>query len=163
MSRSFPWRDHLSVFADLIQVTTFFGLTWAGLVATLVLVIGWLTEVPSYWLAVGTPVAALAMLVVVNIRALRGRPATAAQHIYLTPYQVVHYLADESEWGTMKELEKSAEGLNYFVLVEAPVEFQKRAAEGKITVYGMSSKTHAHEEINKTFWMSCGFDYSTLF
>jgi hypothetical protein len=73
---------------------------------------------------------------------------------YLTAYQVVHYLADESQWGSQRET------LN--ALLHAPVEFRERAAEGKLMVYGANSITHLHEPIAKTFWMSCGLDISTI-
>jgi hypothetical protein len=43
------------------------------------------------------------------------------------------------------------------------VEFQQRAAEGKITVYGFNSLTHKHELVPKTFWMSYGLDIATIF
>ena len=61
------FRDYLSFCADVIQVTTFFGLTIAGLVAGLVMLIGYLTDIPWFWLAVGTPLAGLLMLLTVNI------------------------------------------------------------------------------------------------
>lgn len=78
----------------------------------------------------------------------------SSTHTYLTAQQVVHYLADESQWGCSKEASDA--------LLQAPAEFKERASEGRITVYGSSSKTGLHESIPKTHWMSHGLDLSTI-
>ncbi len=88
---------------------------------------------------------------------------TSNTPIYLTPYETVHYLADESQWGALKEAERTPEGLRKNVLLEAPLEFQKRAAEGKIRVYGINALSSTHELIEKTYWMTYGFYFETLF
>lgn len=82
---------------------------------------------------------------------------------YLSGYEVVHYLADESEWGAEMHSHVSADGLKKNALLEAPGEFRTRAAEGKITVYGVSAQTGEHELIPKTHWMSYGLDLSKIY
>lgn len=78
----------------------------------------------------------------------------------LTPYQVLHYMADESKWGVLQSAKQTDEG-NTHPLVVASDEFQARAQEGKIRAYGISPETHEHEEIAKTHWMSFRLDYVT--
>jgi hypothetical protein len=82
--------------------------------------------------------------------------AASSTVTYLIPYEAIHYLADESQWGEEKADTINAEGMHYNALLEAPEEFQKRAAEGRIRVFGFNSGTRKHEEIDKTHWMSFG-------
>lgn len=74
---------------------------------------------------------------------------------YLTAHDAVHYLADESQWGSQREASDA--------LLLAPQEFKEKASEGRISVYGFSSKTKLHELIPKTHWMSYGLDLSTIY
>lgn len=64
MSKTPAWREYLSVCADVIQVVTFFGLTLASFVAVLVMLVGWLAGVSWFWIAVGTPIAAIGSLLI---------------------------------------------------------------------------------------------------
>jgi len=82
---------------------------------------------------------------------------------YLTAYEAIHYLADESQWGADTDSYMSADGLKRNALIDAPREFQARAAEGRIRAYGASSKTGNHELIPKTHWMSYGLDLSKIY
>lgn len=109
------------------------------------------------WLLILAIIIIVALLEQV-IRAQKVLPSSAntqsSTHTYLTAQQVVHYLADESQWGYSKEASDA--------LLQAPAEFKERASEGRITVYGSSSKTGVHESISKTHWMSHGLDLSTI-
>ena len=91
------------------------------------------------------------------------QPELSPQLTYLTPYEAIHYLADESQWAEEKAGEVSPNGMAYNVMLEAPQEFQERAAEGRIRVYGFDDDTHRHEEIGKTHWMSFGLEYSKVY
>jgi len=82
---------------------------------------------------------------------------------FLTPHQVVHYLAEESAWGAQLALEKAPDGSNKNVLLEAPTEFQERASEGLVRVYGIRSIGSKRELIDKAHWKSYGFDLDGLF
>lgn len=82
---------------------------------------------------------------------------------YITPYQAIHYMADESEWGTRKAAEIARDGMSKNVLLEAPGEFQRRAAEGRIRVYGIGTSGSGHELIDKTHWMTYGLHLEALF
>lgn len=95
---------------------------------------------------------------------LRVQASTSkASGVYLTAWEVIHYLADESQWGVDKSAEVTPEGMHKNVQLEAPLEFQKRASEGRVTVYGASSKTGHHESIPKTYWMSHGLKLATIY
>lgn len=82
-------------------------------------------------------------------------PTATSLPTYLTAYESVHYMADESEWGYGQEAAQA--------LLNAPSEFKERASEGKIRVYGASPTTGQHEQIPKTHWMSHAFDLSTVY
>lgn len=66
MSKIPTWRNCLSVCADIIQVTTAVGITVAGTVAVLFMLISWLSEVPPIWIAVATLTSGLSTLFVIN-------------------------------------------------------------------------------------------------
>ena len=91
------------------------------------------------------------------------KSAQADSADYLTPHQVVHYLAEDSAWGAQLAREKAPDGSNKNVLLEAPTEFQERAAEGLVRVYGTSLIGSKQELIDKAHWKSYGFDLAGLF
>jgi len=80
MSKIPSWRDCLSVCADFIQVTTFFGLTVAGIVAVLFMLVAWFSDVPPIWVAVATLTSGLSTLLVLNKSARRGIPEDESEH-----------------------------------------------------------------------------------
>ena len=82
---------------------------------------------------------------------------------YMSAYQAVHYIADESQWGATRNAQVSEDGTRRNALIDAPSEFQSRAAEGKVKVFGASPETGRHELIPKTHWMSYGLDLSTVY
>lgn len=90
-------------------------------------------------------------------------PASKVPSGYLTAYETIHYLADESQWGAERDSYVSSDGLKRNALIDAPAEFRARAAEGRIGVYGASSHTGQHELIPKIYWMSYGLDLSKIY
>ncbi len=89
--------------------------------------------------------------------------ATADVSTYLTPYQAIHYLVNESQWGALKKAEVTLNGDKKNTMLEALEEFKKRAEEGRLKAYGYNDKTHLHEFIDKTYWMSAGLDPISCF
>ncbi len=78
----------------------------------------------------------------------------------LTPFQVLHYLIEESQWGVLQAAKQGTDDSQHPLLVVAD-EFRARAQEGKIRAYGVNPETREHEEIAKTHWMSFRLDYVT--
>jgi hypothetical protein len=136
--------------------------------------------VPPEWMQVPSPAYAWAMWLFAALAALffvwaarrtwwappkkLGGSQAAALEAHspslLSPFEVLHYMADESKWGLLQAAKQTGEG-NTHPLVVASDEFQARAQEGKIRSYGISPETHEHEEIAKTHWMSFRLDYVT--
>lgn len=85
-------------------------------------------------------------------------PANASGSTYLAVWDVARYLAEQSEWGANRLAQGRSPSL---VLLDAFSEFDARAAEGRIRVYGAHPQTHEHQEIPKTHWMSYGLDPSS--
>jgi hypothetical protein len=66
MEKTILARLSLQYAQTLSRSRPFFGLTITGLIAALVMAIGYLNDVPWYWVAVGTPFAGLCTFVMLN-------------------------------------------------------------------------------------------------
>jgi len=73
---------------------------------------------------------------------------------YMTAYEALHYLADDSDWGNQTRKYISADGMRKNVLLEAPVEFQRAAQHGGIHAVGRLNGIGQHVPIPETFWMT---------
>jgi hypothetical protein len=76
---------------------------------------------------------------------------------YMTAYEALHYLADDSEWGDqirqyIDEMDKITIRKN--PLLEAPSEFKRIAEQGKIETIGRLNGDGPHVPIPATYWMS---------
>jgi len=82
---------------------------------------------------------------------------------YMTAYEVLHYLADDSKWGD--EIRKyvspdqyvSAAGnitMRKMPLLEAQGEFRRIAEQGRIRAVGRLDGDGQHVQIPETYWMS---------
>lgn len=86
MQEHAPWRDRLAVCADIIQVTSFFGLSVSVIIAAIVAIIGIFSETPPMWNAVITVTVGLATLLAwntcirKNISRARGTQALGVLH-----------------------------------------------------------------------------------
>jgi hypothetical protein len=93
--------------------------------------------------------------------------ADAVPATYMTPYEVVHYLSDQTRWGWAKRRETSASAIgpiSYNPLLEAAPEFREKAMQegSNIKVFGLL-EGHGSVLIPHTFWMSNGFSYDACF
>ena len=80
---------------------------------------------------------------------------------FMTAYEVVHYMADESRWGeTVRNYADN--GIKKVVLLEAPVEFKRIAELGKIQAIGRLNNVGSHVEIPNIFWMSSILNWAVL-
>jgi hypothetical protein len=76
---------------------------------------------------------------------------------YMTSYEALHYLADDSEWGDqirqyVGEMDKITIRKN--PLLEAPSEFKRIAEQGKLETLGRLNGDGPHVPIPATYWMS---------
>lgn len=76
---------------------------------------------------------------------------------YMSAYEALHYLADDSEWGDqirryIDEMDKITIRKN--PLLEAPSEFKRIAEQGKIESLGRLNGDGPHVPIPATYWMS---------
>ena len=100
------------------------------------------------------------------------REGAAAPVTYMSPHQVIHYMADEAEWGWCKRRERKpgkAGGdpvmFKAMALLEAPSEFRREAQrEGTpVRVWGTKSFSAKSELIPHTFWMANGLCPDQIF
>lgn len=82
---------------------------------------------------------------------------------YLTAYEVIHHIADKSEWSNLKNTERTFDGGRHNLLLEAPIEFQREANEGNMTILGRLEDSGSHQPIPDTYWLTAGLDLSCLF
>ncbi len=81
---------------------------------------------------------------------------------YMTAYEVVHYLADRSRWGANRRVEQTSDGAYYPVLLEAFVEFPRRARNGGVRAQGRLNGLGQHQNIASNYWLSASFDHSSV-
>jgi hypothetical protein len=72
----------------------------------------------------------------------------------MTAYDVIHYLADDSEWGNETRQYVGADGMRKSALLEAPAEFKRIAEQGTIHAVGRRNGDGQHVEIPEIYWMS---------
>ncbi len=81
--------------------------------------------------------------------------ATAQDAIrYMTAYETLHYLADDSEWGDRTRHYIGTDGARKIALLEAPVEFKRIAEQGGIYSVGRLNGVGLHVAIPETYWVS---------
>jgi hypothetical protein len=73
---------------------------------------------------------------------------------YMTAYEVIHYLADDSEWGNETRQYVGADGMRKSALLDAPAEFKRVAEQGTIRAVGRLSNVGQHTPITCTYWIS---------
>jgi hypothetical protein len=73
---------------------------------------------------------------------------------YMTAYEVIHYLADDTEWGTQARQYLNADGMRKNVLFEAQAEFKRIAEQGNIHPVGRLNGGGQHVQIPDTYWMA---------
>jgi hypothetical protein len=86
-------------------------------------------------------------------------------HRYLSAYEVIHYLADDSKWGDETREHISTDGrliMRKMPLFEAPVEFKRLAEEGKIKAVGRLNGADQHIDIPEMYWMTATLSTSAL-
>ena len=88
----------------------------------------WIAIAALATFAVALMIVAAILFLINPIRASRGathessfEKTSFATPVYLTPYEAIHYLADDSQWGAAKKGEISPEGLKTHVLLTAPL------------------------------------------
>ncbi|MGO9768185.1 MAG: hypothetical protein ACLPSW_01260 [Roseiarcus sp.] len=81
---------------------------------------------------------------------------------YMTAYEVIHYLADDSKWGNEVRQHVSADGMRKMVLLEAPSEFKRIAEHGRIHAVGRLNGSGQHVPIQDTYWMSATLSQFSL-
>jgi hypothetical protein len=94
------------------------------------------------------------------------RAATNGSRQLTKPLDIVHYIADESEWGAAVKAENDAtvEGeLKKYVLFSAVQELREAAAQGRIHFIGRKNDQGIHEEIAPVFWKSSSFSLEAMF
>jgi hypothetical protein len=73
---------------------------------------------------------------------------------YMTAYEVIHYLVEDSEWGKETRQHIGTDGMRKNRLFEAPVEFKRVAEQGRIHAVGRLNGVGEHIEIPETYWLS---------
>lgn len=113
----------------------------------------------AYRVADGNLGAALRDYDAIRDKLLRVKGSLPKEPAYMTAYEVIHYLADESEWG---ERIKSVREANNIMpqypmrrqpLLEAPIEFKRVAEQGGIGAFGRLDGRGAPVPIPGTHWM----------
>jgi hypothetical protein len=84
-------------------------------------------------------------------------PSTTDTHRYMTAYEALHCLSDDSKWGDqirqyVGEMERITIRKN--PLIEAPSEFKRIAEQGRIETLGRLNGDGPHVLIPETYWMS---------
>jgi hypothetical protein len=78
---------------------------------------------------------------------------------YMSAYDVVHYMADKSEWGSKKKEDDRTRRIPH---IETFEEFRIVAKNGGIAVLGRLNGTGIHKPIPATFWLVGTFDMNTI-
>src|ERR1700675_2562659 len=81
---------------------------------------------------------------------------------YMTAYEAIHYLADNSRWGNESRQYIGADGMKKNTLFEAPIEFKRIAEQGGIHAVGQLNGVGQHIEIPETYWMSAIINRSSI-
>jgi hypothetical protein len=84
-------------------------------------------------------------------------PVVGAATRYMTAYEVLHYLADDSKWGDDTRKYVGAVRnipMRKMPLLEALGEFKRIAEQGQIHAVGRLNGVGQHIEIPATYWMS---------
>jgi hypothetical protein len=80
---------------------------------------------------------------------------------YMTAYETLHYLTDESEWGMRVRREIAKEPLTLFTY--ALNEFQRASQDGKVRTLGRPADGSGdHLEIANTYWFSATLDLESI-
>ena len=83
---------------------------------------------------------------------------TAGSPRYMTAYEVIHYIADDSKWGNEVRYGPSAQvgtiNVRKVPLLEVQVEFKRIAEQGCIRAIGRLDGVGQHVPIPETYWMS---------
>lgn len=148
------------------KLVTILSLEVAAIVGSTVVTMIWPTMDRGEGLVLLSICAALAVVgILVWIWPAEWFPSIGRHRGYMTPTQVVRYMADESGWGRKVRLHKKRDtllGLNVewrknprFVALD---EFPDRACEqGKIRAHGLLNGQGAPVEIPPSFWLTNSF------
>jgi hypothetical protein len=98
-----------------------------------------------------------------EVASLQAQPVgNAVEHDarrYMSAYDVVHYMADKSEWGSKKKEDDRTRRIPH---IETFEEFRIVAKNGGIAVLGRLNGTGIHKPIPATFWLVGTFDMNTI-
>jgi hypothetical protein len=93
------------------------------------------------------------IMTAIGTSALPTAPQSIVSEETTTAYDVLHYMAEQSEWGT--ELAKDSRRIP---LVEASGEFQRQARQGKVRSLGRLSGKGTHQNIPHEYWFVATID-----
>lgn len=174
---------------DLSLISWLFPSAWTAAVSAAIAVTtafaGWAQHLPPpHWIVLGLLSGILALLLIGRagpwaIDRVRGAShitaidvdasepksvseiagAAAESHRYMTVYEIIHYLADETEWGarTRNAITPHStfpHGMRTNPLVVAPYEFKARGELGGVHAVGRLKGSGPHVEIPETYWLS---------
>jgi len=123
---------------------------------------------------VGAALCVIAIYMVLRHEMARGHlPQLAISLInaskYMTAYEALHYLANESKWGAMLRkhvvqdyIQDHLVTITKNPLLEAPGEFRRIAQEGNIKAIGRLNCSGTHVHIPGIYWMSATLSYESL-